>query len=207
MTILDLDVDLFLDKIARHRSDNDPRLSSSEFAVDAPEVVRGFIEERCKLSVDAPVPGAVFDHHVEVFWHTKKMVECGLWTPPFTWIHADAHDDLGPSFHPGREPNSGNFMLYLLNEGWIREFILVSHPGDQSVAHFKFDPARIEVNGRWAPCRQYLKTIDTAKDAQNYSPFQMVKPPEFFFVVRSPAFTPPTSDAIVNYCRRFVDPA
>lgn len=205
MVILDLDIDLFLNKIANHRSDQDPRLDPSEFVVDSEDLVGGLLRGQCQLSNEAPVPGALFDHHVEVFWHTKRMVESGLWTPPFTWIHADAHDDLNGPFDPARDPNSGNFMLYLLNEGWIREFILVRHPDDRSVSYHKSHPTRIEINGRSAPYRQYLKVISGEEDALIYKPFQMNRPPDFLFVVRSPAFTPPSSDAVFDYCRQFVD--
>jgi hypothetical protein len=66
-SVLDLDLDFFLNHRVDHRSDNGPRLRDDEFHPWPADSVRSLLESQCCLSTDKPIPGRFVEHHDGAF--------------------------------------------------------------------------------------------------------------------------------------------
>ena len=111
-------------------------------------------------------------------------------TPPFHWIHVDAHDDFWG--HYSKPSHSGNFLYECIRRGWIASLTMVF-----SLSEFDFpayvlrhDPLRVEFETFSVP----LSFSDTKSYSQN-------APPDFVFLARSPAYTPQSADVIYDHVR------
>lgn len=144
MTILDIDLDFFVSPI-KFEVDTSRRLPEAEFKVEDIESALRFLESNCCLPLDSSVPGALFEHHDEVFDYAVQN-----FPPQLDWVHVDAHADIGggwivPSWQyifceyttldlkarrtPLRGPkglNCGNFMLFLAGCGMLKEVRFVT---------------------------------------------------------------------------------
>ena len=152
MIILDIDLDFFLSDIvsgfgrARHGRPN--KRYHRPWAKDQ---VRCFLEDKCKLRKDHPLPGKVVVEHHEVFIDWRERVLSGKITPPFTVFHIDAHADLGMGdsaymylaknllgkppadrFYPKIDKREGllpgNYLLFAIACRWINHLVYVYHP-------------------------------------------------------------------------------
>jgi hypothetical protein len=152
MRILDVDLDYFLDNIALDCSSAGDRLNEREFVPWPAERVRTFLEQRCGLSTDTPVPGKYVIHHDEAFHWWRNLIEEGALTTPFEVVHVDAHADLGagmfsfsksyvcfdllhrPPEHRvnpeegGMKMNAGNYLLIAIACRWLSKLVYVMHP-------------------------------------------------------------------------------
>ncbi len=61
----------------------------------AREQVRAFLEERCLLSAEHPIPGRVMQTHDGALRYWAELTEQGKLRSPFHVTHVDAHSDLG----------------------------------------------------------------------------------------------------------------
>jgi len=148
--ILDIDLDFFLNKVQFWPGFGrpvDPALRPW-----SPEAVRDFLENRCGLRRDRPLPGLIVDEHHEIFFDWRRRIQEGLLQPPFEVVHIDAHADLGfgdasvpyvvtelLSLSPderafprvgGREGlGPGNYLLFAIACRWISRLTYVYHPG------------------------------------------------------------------------------
>jgi hypothetical protein len=100
MLVLDVDLDFFLNSVTRHARNDCPtqRVAEDCTAPWSPEAVRDFLETRCGLTTQRPVPGSIVDQHHEVYFKWHRLIEAGELSIPFTVIHVDAHADLGGGF-------------------------------------------------------------------------------------------------------------
>lgn len=94
MRVLDIDLDFFLaDCCPLAGEGKRPCLEGHEPWSE--QEVAAFLEERCGLSKDAPIPGRIFETHDEVLSYWGQMMEAGRLKAPFHVTHVDAHSDLG----------------------------------------------------------------------------------------------------------------
>ena len=224
MRFLDLDLDFFLNDNA-YRSESDSGRLSTEYKPWSVSKVRHFLEERCSLSHDAPVPGRTVESHDEVidFWRT--LIESGGLRVPFEVIHIDAHPDLsvrgglylasgllhmdserGLAIVKEEHIHSGNYLTSAIAYGWLASLV-------------------------WIPLRKTLKDLpkcfgDAGHVLMQLKESKREKPPagglsaaegrvgvpfrilswyklrtsetfDYMALSRSPNFTPPESDALV----------
>lgn len=185
MTILDLDLDAFVLPVVHWKVDNDPRPSDNDHEVASQEWVHEFLHARCRL--DGSQKGAAREHHLEALAVIAHQIEIGALTPPFSWVHIDAHDDFWGHF--SKPPNSGNFLYHCIKRKWISDLTMVFPPNVFDFPNYilRENPLRVEFEGNSVP----LEFSDT-------NTYQLNHAPHFVFLARSPAFTPPKADALFN---------
>ena len=97
--VLDLDLDYFLaDCCPLAKQGQRPNLTEHE--PWTAEKVRTFLETRCLLSREHPIPGRIFETHDGAIGYWKELMEEGKLEAPFHVTHVDAHSDLGIGY-PG----------------------------------------------------------------------------------------------------------
>lgn len=151
MSVLDLDLDFFLNRRAEGIDAREKRLSSLEFTPWTSGEVTSFLEDRCLLRRTAPTPGRVFVEHDEAFDWWKSLISDGRLRTPFNLVHIDAHADMGmgdPAYRyvmstllhlkplARTEPprtgayrlRPGNFLLFALACRWVGSLTYVCHP-------------------------------------------------------------------------------
>lgn len=154
-TVLDIDLDFFVDSIA-HGASADKRLPewgySAEtgrvegYFTDTIEEALAYLETHCLLPQRNKTPGAIFEHHDELFDFAVAH-----FTEPVHLIHVDAHADMGGDLnssweyhstqymhlplHERRTPtrgnnylNCGNFLVFLAACGLLEKVTFVTHP-------------------------------------------------------------------------------
>jgi len=153
--ILDLDLDFFvwpsIDDTGEDDLSTRPRPDSDSFSHVAAEAeVREFLEVRCGLSIEHPLPGHEAQEHVDAFTTWREWLRRGLLSEPFAVVHIDAHSDLGsglnntyqfvstellalpldarrdPRFGP-KHLNSGNYLIGAVANRWLHHLTYV-HP-------------------------------------------------------------------------------
>ena len=103
--VLDIDLDYFLaDCCPLAEPGQRPILLGHEPWPE--EAVCRFLEKRCLLSRQDPVPGRIFVTHDEALGYWKELMDRGVLQTPFHVTHVDAHSDLGIGY-----PGPG-FVLY-----------------------------------------------------------------------------------------------
>ncbi len=146
--ILDLDLDFFLNGVATRRASRGQRQTDAlePWSADA---VREFLETRCGLNRQRPVPGAFVEAHHEVFKLWRTQIATGSLAAPFDVVHVDAHADLGeddaswpfiggellhqavpdrPNLLDGREGlHEGNFLAIAVACRWLGALSYVHH--------------------------------------------------------------------------------
>lgn len=160
--VLDLDLDFFLDEIETWKSSSGSRLPEADFQAWDEVQVRAFLEDRCGLSRDNPIPGCFITHHDEAFVWWRDLIIRGLLKPPFEVVHIDAHSDLGygddsvsyimgqllhrpveERMHPKTGPSglhAGSYVSFAAACRWFQKVEYVLHPkaiDDFVPFHFK----------------------------------------------------------------------
>ena len=241
-TVLDIDLDFFLDNIANCR-EGDERLPSDEYNPWPADSVRTFLTRQCGLTT--PLPGAVVTEHHELFDVWTSLIDAGRLSIPFNLIHVDAHADMGMGdggysylccelLHCGmnerRNPRrdrsgltAGNYILFAIACRWISSITYVHHPGLRlnphdiiDVAFKDNDPNCGIIQLKRFP-QEYFRGIHrlTEVEPSGYEPpvpltlvcgdsFHIAELPSFLFAAQSPAFTPATSDPLLDVIREFV---
>ena len=97
--VLDLDLDFFLEDCCP-MAEQGQRPSLVGHEPWAGEAVRAFLETRCLLSKEHPIPGRIFETHDGALGYWKELMESGKLKAPFQVTHVDAHSDLGIGY-PG----------------------------------------------------------------------------------------------------------
>ena len=97
--VLDIDLDFFLEDCCP-LAEPGQRPNLTEHEPWAAENVRTFLETRCLLSREHPIPGRIFETHDRALGYWKELMEEGKLEAPFHVTHVDAHSDLGIGY-PG----------------------------------------------------------------------------------------------------------
>lgn len=149
MHVLDLDLDFFLDVIHSMDSlEGEKRLDYGSPWNE--EATREFLEKQCGLDRKAGVPGALFEHHHEVFYYWRDLLHTDRLSAPFEIVHIDAHSDLGfgdaswtyilkdilqrpPAERDNPDKgnsglNAGSFLAFAVASRWCERITLVLHP-------------------------------------------------------------------------------
>ncbi len=90
--ILDLDLDFFVWPVVRGEVEGRP--PASEHSCATPVQVRLFLEQRCGLSLENPIPGRFCETHDEAFDVWKMGIADQTLAHPFEVAHVDGHSDL-----------------------------------------------------------------------------------------------------------------
>lgn len=151
MVVLDIDLDLFLSGIPKRRGAG--RLEDPSIIPWAPDEVRAFLRNQCRLQAEDPVKGRFFERHDEVFWYWKSLIDIGALDTPFEVVHLDSHADLGmgwmdlsshyvmgdllhkpvgersnPKCGPREGMTEGSWLLFALACRWINKLVYVHNP-------------------------------------------------------------------------------
>jgi hypothetical protein len=146
--VLNLSLDLFVDPIAVWAGLPPNRLPDDRFRAWNPDLLRRFLEERCGLRKEAPVPGRIVESHEGALGVWREWIGEGELETPFDLVHMDAHANLGSGdegwFYVLTEllalPASRrqehadlarvmpeNYLLFAIAFRWIRDMTFVAH--------------------------------------------------------------------------------
>ncbi|WP_320043787.1 hypothetical protein [uncultured Desulfobacter sp.] len=184
--ILDIDFDAFVNPVARNLEENGERLSDDQYNVDDRESIYSFLEEN--LFMKSWVNVAPLTNHIEVLGKINAFIENGLLSPPFDWVHVDAHDDLYG--HWDMPSNSGNFLYQLFLNEIIAKFTFVYRENawdfpDYILNENEDHTYRLEING-----------LVTPVEFGHVYEYVLPKQPDFIMLTQSPSFTPESIDEI-----------
>ena len=231
MRVLDLDMDFFLtEPCPLAPLGQRPDESCAEVWPDE-EIVR-FLEEQCGLSVEHPVPGAIFDTHDKAldFWQARLLA--GSLTAPFEVVHVDTHSDLafGPpgtnyvlnvvlSRMPDQRPAIGvyrkaveldeaNYLLFALAFRWIDRLSYVRNPK----SHQDIPRQLLDGSGD-IHLRSFISQMMEGKNGREpvipfdvYDDYRTFRQHGYDFVTmaQSPRYAPKSADRIMEIVRRYV---
>lgn len=158
--VLDVDLDFFLHDVAHDRASTDGRLDPTDFQPWTNDQALEFLQRRCQLT--GKLPGAVVEHHSEIFERWRSAIRSGHLTTPFHVTHVDAHADLGlgdagyvplvtellyrpvPERDGGTERpeglGDGNYLAFAIANRWISALDYVHNDdggGDLLTLHMK----------------------------------------------------------------------
>jgi len=188
MTILDIDLDAFVSPVVHFRNDCDERPSNNGHRVASEKIVGDFLKRQCCLN--PTICGVAVEHHVGVLDKVAALIERGQLSPPFTWVHVDAHDDLWG--HYSRPPNSGNFLYHCIRRSWLKKLIMVFPVGE-----FDF-PAYVLCE---SPLSVAFDRYSVPLEFSDIATYEAKASPDFVLLARSPAFTPPEADSLYGFIR------
>ena len=228
MRFLDLDLDFFLDCTAYYSGNG--RLTSN-YKPWSTSKVRQFLEKRCGLSRNSPLPGRILQTHSGVFdfWHT--LIQSGNLRLPFDLIHIDAHPDIwvGDGLHlvstflhinaevlrtslSKKSILPGNYLTFAIAYGWISSLLWVSLQGQPDYLY--------ELNGKMESNLMQLRKrraesagreSDSAKDdlcipfrILFWQKFRTREKFDYVAFSRSPDFTPLESDALIPIVEEYM---
>lgn len=225
MRFLDLDLDFFLNDVTYY-SGCDGIRPGSEHRTWSAYRVRRFLEGRCGLSHDAPVPGRTVESHDKVldFWCT--LIEAGGLRVPFDVIHVDAHPDLwaGGGLHltagllhydsarrledtGKKHVHAGNYLTFAIVRGWVASLVWVhlgEQPNDQPKLEHDRSSGSVPLRKRGggdAPILNLPATVDGRSgvyfDVLPWQKFRTKEAFDYIALSRSPNFTPRESDELV----------
>jgi hypothetical protein len=191
MRILDIDLDFFLIDFPLKRYD-DNRLDDNEYSAWSPQQVEEFLEKKCYLSKENPIPGKFVIKHDEVLIDMVQRVQEGIWLAPFDVVHLDSHADLGfgdgaflyimsdlikkphkeralPFFSGNERLCEGNYLAYAIALRLIKKLTYVHHPDSRDdifrsyMKNFDFESKAIQLK----KCnRSDLEKIDNIYNLQ-----------------------------------------
>lgn len=225
LRFLDLDLDFFLNQNP-YRSECDGSRLGPEYKPWNKSKTRHFLEDRCGLSLNIPIPGRIVESHEEVlgFWH--MLIESGKLRIPFEVIHVDAHPDLwvgdmlymtsgslhidsqrGPAIFKRKQVHSGNYLTFAIVYGWVGSLIwipLLKHLKDLPKWDGDTRSALIRLNnmgGKSSTIRD-LPTLERERGVPfkvlPWNKFRTSEAFDYMMLSRSSEFTPSESDVLIT---------
>jgi len=222
MRFLDLDLDFFLNHNTYDTGVDSVRPGAEFKPWSAPKVQR-FLEKRCRLSLDIPVPGRTVASHDAVIEFWRALIGTGKLNIPFEVIHIDAHPDMSvrgglylvsgmlqidagnvPSGLEQEGVHAGNYLTYAIACGWVASLVwLPLHETLKDLPRCHGD-AR---DGLTPP-----ESRQGAEAGKSGVPFRISSwyrwgaegPFDYMVLSRSPHFTPPESDTLVPVIERYM---
>ena len=134
MLVLDFDLDFIVRPIRRAAPDKRSRYEGPEVSVWREGDFRSYLEGSLQLSLGGRVPGRACEHHKEVFFHAKSLIEGGTLVPPLHWVHVDAHDDIVGCSDKG-DVSSADFLLHMVGQDWLAHIDFVLPDGEAPNAY------------------------------------------------------------------------
>ena len=231
MLFLDLDLDFFLNKNAYASGHSHGRLGP-DYRPWTVYRVRRFLEARCGLTPDSPIPGRTVKNHDEVLVFWRMLIKSGRLKIPFDVIHIDAHPDmrvggglyLTPGYlhvHPERElavfkmkpVHEGNFLTYALARGWLRSLTWVPlheygkklpvwDADARTVAERFHEKQPLKVPARGRSVEK--KELDIPYQILPWNKFRVHDTFDYAALSRSPGFTPPESDGLISVIESYM---
>ncbi len=234
MRFLDLDLDFFLND-ATYYSGYDGIRAGSEHKPWSVSLVRRFLEDRCGLSHDTPVPGRTIESHDKVLDFWDMLIESGLLRAPFDVIHIDAHPDLwaGGGLHLAsgflrydsaraledtgkKHVHAGNYLTFAIVRGWVASLVWVhlgGQPNDFPGVNHVRGSGSMQLKKRGvgeAPVLDLPAAVAARSGVSfNVLPWQEFKTREafdFMALSRSPNFTPRESDLLIPVVEGYIRP-
>jgi hypothetical protein len=219
MRFLDIDLDFFLNRNAYY-SGSDALRQGDDYKPWSDFKVKNFLETRCGLSRDRPIPGRVIESHDLVVRFWQDLIEHGDLKLPFDIVHIDAHPDMsvrgGLSLVSGRlyvDPansltmfeedyvHSGNYLTFAIARGWVASLVWIPLRQPTTGRENESADPRLKLKARKAaaPLPGDLSGTQSGVPFKVLSrhDFKTRKPFDYMILSRSPAFTPPASDALV----------
>jgi hypothetical protein len=230
MRFLDLDLDFFLNDNA-YRSGSDSGRLSSTYKPWSASRVRRFVEERCGLSRDTPVPGRTVESHDEVLLFWRTLIESGSLRVPFEVIHVDAHPDLwvGDGLYliseflfVDSEPllamlgkkyiHSGNYLTFAIAYRWIASLVWVYlRRNPEGLPEWDGDArsSSLWFKNRKRTCARQQLPLATRGSPVPFRivPWRTFRTGERFDYIsfcKSPEFTPPESDELIPVIEEYI---
>ncbi len=223
MRFLDLDLDFFLNENAYYAGSDSTRLGS-EYRPWTDLKVRRFLEKRCGLSHNAPVPGRTIESHDKVISFWRTLIQSGDLRVPFELIHVDAHPDLWAGdglcliseflyidservleVFKKKHVHPGNYLTFAVASGWIASLAWV-HLRKQSKGLPQWDADARSISQQFEEKKgEDLTQALPAADMKYRIPFKILPWYKFsaggkfdyITLSRSPTFTPPGSDELI----------
>lgn len=186
MTVLDIDLDAFVQPAVVNQREGDPRPDDDKHTVSSADEVSQYFH---KWLVTPKTPLLCCEHHDGVIDLVAALIGNGVLIPPLRWVHIDAHDDLYG--HYSRKTTSANFMYEVIRRKWPSEIVWAYPPDhDQGPPGYVFDWRSREIcfEGYRVPFLAFPLAELTLPEA-----------PSFAFLCRSPSFSPPKADALFDY--------
>jgi hypothetical protein len=231
MRFLDLDLDFFLNQNAYAHGHIQGRLGP-EYIPWTVYRVRRFLEGRCGLFPDALLPGRIVKNHDEVIGFWRTLIKSGALTTPFDVVHIDAHPDMwvggGLYLTPGclhvqpdrelavfkmKPAHEGNFLTFALARGWVRSLVWVplrkiseQHPiwdADARTVKARFH-RKTSVKSTVKNPSALEKELEIPYRILPWNRFRIHEPFDFMALSRSPGFTPPRSDALIEVIESYM---
>jgi len=231
MRVLDLDMDFFLsDPCPLAPMGERPDEESAQPWSDA-EVIR-FLEERCGLSREHPVPGAIFDTHDKALDFWRARMRSGELTAPFEVVHVDTHSDLafGPpgtpyvlnvvlsrapqqreaieAYREAVELDEANYLLFALAFRWIDRLCYVRNPKSHQDIPAQLRNAQGDIQ-----LRSFISAMMEGRNGKepvvpfavydDYRQFS-VKGYDFVTMAQSPRYAPESADRIMELLRPYI---
>ncbi len=219
MRFLDIDLDFFLNRNAYYSGSDALRLG--EDYKPWPDIkVKNFLETRCGLSRDRPIPGRVIESHDLVVRFWQDLIERGVLKLPFDVVHIDAHPDF--SVRGGLylvsdklyvDPadsltkfeqdyvHSGNYLTFAIARGWVASLVWIPLQKPVTKLKKKYADPELKFKGQKAASPLSVNFSGSGSGVpfkvQSRHDFKTRKPFDYMILSRSPAFTPLTSDALV----------
>ena len=231
MLFLDLDLDFFLNKNVYY-SGYDGTRPGPEYHPWPVSKVRRFLEERCGLSKDNPLPGRTVATHDGVLEFWCSLINSGRLKIPFDVVHVDAHPDLfvgdvlyleSEYIHidiersretlKQKQVHAGNYMTFALVYGWVNSLLWIPLPA-----------RRKERSGWDADARAGSLQLEKLTDGENrirgspfiqnerrisfktipWNRFRTVELFTYVALSKSPDFTPPESDKLISVIEQYM---
>lgn len=229
MRFLDLDLDFFLDKKALFSGSDSGRLSSG-YKPWSVSKVRHFLEYRCSLSHDTPVPGRTVEDHDRVIDFWSMLIKSDGLKVPFEVIHIDAHPDItvrgGLYLKSGllcidstleiavlnrEQVHSGNYLTFAIASGWIASLVWVPiHKTFRDLPKGYIDATHGLVRLKKVEVDSPLRDLSVQRErcvpykVVPWYQFRTSETFDYMALSRSPNFTTPESDALVPVIEEYM---
>ena len=231
MRVLDLDMDFFLSGPCP-LAELGERPEEGCVKVGSEDAVVRFLEEKCGLSREHPVPGAIFDTHDKALDFWTARVKSGELETPFEVVHVDTHSDLafGPpgtnfvlnvvlsrlpdlrpdidAFKKAVELDEANYLLFALAFRWVSRLAYVRNPN----SHQDIPKHLLDGEGN-IHLRSFISQMMEARNGKepvipfdvydDYTQFHQ-HGYDFVTMAQSPRYAPASSDWIMDIVRRYI---
>ena len=93
-SILDIDMDFFLEKLPEDPAPEGERLNSKDYPVWDKKRVECYLSSNLHLSSNNRIPAIKRETHDQIIKVCDDLIKAGILKKPFCLIHIDSHDDL-----------------------------------------------------------------------------------------------------------------